>query len=212
MPPRAPHDGGGWLSYKERGNKLFAEGEHAQAKQHYVAAILECPHFSDMLHESSLVMSNKAAAWLNKVQGTEQISGKDIAETLVGSSGFVNDSPSVKRLSSLSDILGEGCISSCLSVLLNCGGNGKGWSRWARFLERQDRASDGIELLEAGAILLQSESDCEAAADLLRIRDAIQCCREILRRYLVLHPVALGRFLRLYLSFFRSHSCNFLLA
>ena len=51
------------------------EGEYAKAKQLYVAAILECPCLSDMLHESSLLMSNKAAAWLNKVQGTEQISG-----------------------------------------------------------------------------------------------------------------------------------------
>ena len=127
---RAPHDGGGWLSYKERGNKLFVEGDHAGAKQQYVAGLLECPYFFDMLHESSLVNSNKAAAWLTKAQGTEQISGKEIADTLIGCSGFVNDSPSTAVR--LSVVLAEGCISSCLSVLLYWGGNGKGWSRWAR--------------------------------------------------------------------------------
>ena len=133
---RALHNGGGWLKYKERGNELFVEGEHTGAKEHYVAAIRESPYFSDMLHESSFVLSNKAAAWLGKVEGTEQISGKEIAETLVGGSGFVNNSSS-KSLLPLGDILTEGCIVSCLSVLLNRGGNGPGWSHWAKFLERQ---------------------------------------------------------------------------
>ena len=55
------------------------------------------------------------------------------------------------------------------------------------------RGEDGIELLEAGIAMLQSEgydSDGEdatgaenclgtEAADFQRIRDAIQCCREI---------------------------------
>ena len=106
------------------------EGDHAEAKQLYVAGLLECPYFFDMLHESSLVNSNKAAAWLTKAHGTEQISGKDIADTLIGCSGFVNDSPTTAVR--LSVVLAEGCVSSCLSVLLDCGGNGKGWSRWAR--------------------------------------------------------------------------------
>ena len=48
------------------------EGDHDGAKQQYVAGLLECPYLFDMLHESSLVNSNKAAAWLTKVQGTEQ--------------------------------------------------------------------------------------------------------------------------------------------
>ena len=41
---------------------------------HYVAAIAECPYYYEFLNESSVVLSNKAAAWLAKVRGTEQMS------------------------------------------------------------------------------------------------------------------------------------------
>ena len=132
---RTPHNGGGWLSYKESGNKLFVSGENAQAKEHYIAAILECPYFSETLHKSSFVMSNMAAAWLNKIQAKECISSQNIAKTLVGDSGFINDESSDHK--PLGDILAEGRMVSCFAVFLNYGGNGRGWSRWAKFLENQ---------------------------------------------------------------------------
>lgn len=65
---------------QERGNKLFGDGDHAEAKLHYVAAIFECPDFFDLLRESSFVLSNKAAAWLGKLRGTEQISAEKARE------------------------------------------------------------------------------------------------------------------------------------
>ena len=57
---------------------MFVDGDHAEAKLHYVAAVLDCPFFFDVLRESSFVLSNKAAAWLGKLRGTEQISAEKV--------------------------------------------------------------------------------------------------------------------------------------